>query len=226
MTSLAELWERAGRPEPNWTGKAKTLRAAPPTRDGICALTGVVGLVVDIRHVLSDLFTEWDRLPHRNHPLAGISIPAAWAFRLRVAMQWPHVCIGDGPLTQVDPEGLRDALVALPTHPQGIVCVPQSMQKHLLPFATPGTVRTDAETLTWTVADVERLRAVETLRGLGFGEAALAEPAPRWPTMSRLDPQARSTVLGLWRDLAPWRTHGAYLDVACRATRKPKEPAA
>lgn len=107
MRAVELCWDAAGRPEPNWTGKAKTARSAPPVRQGVCALLGRRCDVVDIRHVLSDLFTAWDRLPHRTHPEAGLSIPAAWAFRSRPAMQRPHAII-DGTFREHLGEGGRE----------------------------------------------------------------------------------------------------------------------
>lgn len=71
--SVDVLWAAAGRPEPNWTGKARTAKPAPPLRDGVCVLTGAVGQVVDLRHVLSDGYTTWDRLPWRHMPGAGVA---------------------------------------------------------------------------------------------------------------------------------------------------------
>lgn len=213
-------WEAARRPTPNWTGKAKTARATPSTRPGVCALTGRVGDVVDARHVVSDVFMGWDRFRFRDRDPAGIgfSIPAAWAFRERVAMQQPHALI-DGRWLLVTAPGLYDALERLDE--RGFVIVPQSRQKHLLPWAEMGTVRVDDETLSWAPAEVARLAVYARLRAVGFGEAALGERSPRWVVLSRCaDPGA---VLAEWPLLDPWRAHPAYLDVAARATRTPEE---
>lgn len=220
------LWNLAGRPAPDWQGKTRTPRTPPEPRPGVCALTGVVGPVFDARHVVSDLFTSWDRLPFRHRDPAGVAFspPAAWAFRLRAARQQPHVS-DDTALTEADPAMLHAALVALPDHPTWVVTVPISRQKHLLPWAQPGTVRTDDETVTWTADDVNRLGTYTALRRLGFGEAALAEPAPRWPILNRLDVEARMWTLLRWSDLDPWRAHPARLDIAARATRTIKEKA-
>lgn len=112
------LWNLAGRPAPDWQGKTRTPRTPPEPRPGVCALTGVVGPVFDARHVVSDLFTSWDRLPFRHRDPAGVAFspPAAWAFRLRAARQQPHVS-DDTALTEADPAMLHAALVALPDHP-------------------------------------------------------------------------------------------------------------
>lgn len=214
------VWEAAGRPEPNWQGKARTVRAVPPVRDGVCALTGARGDVVDLRHVLSDLFTTWDRLPHRLHPDAGLSIPAAWAFRERIAMQQPHALV-DGRWTQVDAPALFDALASF--GPSSVVTVPQSRQKHLLPYVELGTVRVDDESLPWTPADAARLETYAQLRSLGYGETALSEREPRWALLNKHGTEDRRWVLSHWHDLDVWRAHPSYLDVAARATRQPKE---
>lgn len=44
MTATA-AWVAAGRPEPDWQGKARTPKPTPTTRPGICALTGQPGNV-------------------------------------------------------------------------------------------------------------------------------------------------------------------------------------
>ena len=220
--SVIACWEAAGRPEPNWQGRSKTATAAPPVRDGVCALTGQVGPVVEMSAILSDLFTTWDRLPHRLRPDAGLSFAAAWAFKERPLQQLPHGIV-DGQFVQLDPPQLFNALAALPAAPRSLLCVPQSRQKHLVPFSELGAVRVDDETLSWSDADALRLGFVRRLRAFGFGEAALTEPAPRWVVMTRLAIGDQAEVLAGWRALDGWRRHPAYLDVACRATRTPKE---
>lgn len=212
-------WLAAGSPTPNWSGKAKTERSAPEMREGVCALTGESCLVVDIRHVLSDLFTTWDRLQFRNRPGAGLSLPAVWAFRERAHLSQPHA-MTNGKWRMLMPSELLHALKMLPVRPDTVVCVPQSRQKHVVPFAELGTVRVDDETIEWKSSDVDRLATLARLRDFGFGEAALAEPAPRWPILLKLDTTQQSEVVNLWPSLNPWRKHSALLDIACRATRK------
>jgi len=218
---LAAAWHAAGRPEPNWQGKAVHPRAAPPWRTGVCALTGVYGDVVDTRHVVSELFTGWDLLPHRGAAGAGFGRVAAWAFRHRTAMQRPHALIR-GQWAELSPAGLLAALMTLPAD-AGFVTVPVSGQKHLLPWAAPGALITDHGRLPWTTADVDRLAMYREVRAAGFGEAAIAEPAPRWPILTRLPHAGQRTLLAVWPELDPWRRVPPYLDVAARATRVPKE---
>lgn len=90
---LHTLHGLAGRPTPDWTGKARTARPAPPTRPGVCALTGERTEVVDLQHGVSATFTTWDRFPYRTAAPAGLSIPACWALRLRIGMQQPHAVL-------------------------------------------------------------------------------------------------------------------------------------
>ncbi|MGH3993091.1 MAG: hypothetical protein ACRDSN_11595 [Pseudonocardiaceae bacterium] len=225
MTHIAHaLWDAARRPEPNWQGKAKTVRCAPTPRPGVCALTGEAGMVWDGTHVVSDLFTGWDGLRFRNVDPAGLGFgPAgAWVIRLQVAMRRAHVLRG-GELVMPDPPGLFAALVALPHEPTSVVSVPTSGQKHLLPWAEPGAVRTDNMTLRWSAGDVDRLRLYRWLRGLGFGETALSEPAPRWVAVRGLAAPDVRMVMSRWGELDPWRAVPTRLDVAARATRTPKE---
>lgn len=219
MHPVVTAWETAGRPEPDWTGKAKTERATPEQFDGQCALTGHIGPCVDLRHVLSDLWSGWDQLRRLTPSRPALSIPAAWAFRCRVAMQRPHICDPHG-FRQATPADLFDRLTN--PDPSMLVTIPQSRQKHLLPFATPGHIRTDDETLAWTPDDTQRLHSYRWLRAIGFGEVALAEPAPRWPILAKSDNP--SNVVHLWPQLDPWRAHPAYLHVAAQATRQQKDP--
>src|SRR5690606_16602595 len=141
--------------------------------------------------------TTVDRFRHRDLDPDGLALgeAAAWAVRHRTAMQQPHATDTAGQLVEVDPETLRVALGRLAVDPTTWVLVPQSRQKHLLPWAEPGSVRIDDRSLPWGRRDMDRLGTLAALRQLGFGEAALAEPAPRWPILTRLDPDARKWVL-------------------------------
>lgn len=227
MAAVTALWEAAGRPPPNWQGKARSVRTVPEPRWGVCALTGQRGAVWDARHVISDQFTAYDRFRHRDTDPAGLAFgePAAWAFRHRLAMQRPHVWHRDE-MVEANPARLRDALADLVDTPNRVVvCVPQSRQKHLLPYAEPGLVRVDDVSLTWTVDDVKRLGVYGTLRAAGFGETALAGRVPLWPALLKLPADHRAGVLDVWQMLDPWRDHHpGYLHVAAVATRKEKVP--
>lgn len=80
-TALHDAWTAAGQPQPNWAGRSRTPKPPPPQRHGICALTGLTGQVVPIRHVLSDLFTTWDRLPFLHTDPQGPALSLAVACR-------------------------------------------------------------------------------------------------------------------------------------------------
>lgn len=190
----------------------------------MCALTGLPGHVWDARHVISDLFTALDRLPWRDVDPAGLAFsePAVWGIRNRALVYRPHSLTGSR-FGELDPPGLYAALAALPADPSAVVAVPISRQKHVWPWARWGHVATDDGPIPWGDADVARLRLYAQLRGDGFGETALAEPAPRWPILTRLPTGERPAVLAAWPQLAPWRDTPVYLDIAARATRTPKE---
>lgn len=221
----AAAWFAAGCPEPNWAGRSKNATPRPPTREGVCALTGLNGDVVDARHVLSDMFTAWDRFPFQHVDPDGVafSFAAAWAFRHRPFQQQPSAFIDGVFREQLKPSELRAALDNLGQY--DAVCVPISRQKHVLPFAARGCVRVDDETITWTDRDRTLLATYAWFRSLGFGEAALTEPAPRWTILKRLDTPTAAAVLAAWDELDRWREHPVRLDVAARATRKDPEPA-
>ncbi len=221
---LVALWEATGQPPPNFQGKARKVVEPPTPRDGVCAITGEQGPVWPVAKVSTTL-TTIDRMRHRDADPQGLALgPAgAWAVRHRVAMQQVHIAPPGKPLVPAGPMELRLALCAMPGQRGWWVLVPQSRQKHLLPWADPGTVRVDDETLRWTHDDVRRLAAYAELRDLGFGETAQAHPAPPWPVLAKLTAQQQIRVLTSWDLLTQWRKHPAYLDVAARATRKPKE---
>lgn len=219
------LWRLAGRPVPNWQGKAKSERTEPPSRQGVCCHTGEVGQVWDAKHLCSGLFTAWDRLG--NYPSTDPAGPAfgpaaAWALRHRPGMQRPHTTMREG-FTEANPRELLHALHALARDPKMFVTVPQSGQKHVTPFAGPGTVTTDDEHLPWGPPQAALLALYGRLRALGSGEAALMEPCPRWAVLQKLDLHQRAEVMSAWPMLDGWRRHPAYMDVAARATRTPKD---
>lgn len=220
---LVELWEAVGSPEPDWQGKAKTPRVAPPPRWGVCALTGQAGPVWPLNKVSTTLAAYLDRLPHRDADPAGIGLgpAAAWAFRHIQAMWYPHARTTDG-FVRLDPPALRVALARLATDPDMVVTVPVSMQRHLLAFVERGHVSTDRGVLPWGEREMTLLDTYARLRALGFGETALAEPAPHFTPLSRLDTTERRIAMDGWDQLAVWRAAPWYLDIAARATRTPK----
>jgi hypothetical protein len=224
MTSehpVIAAWAAAGRPEPNWQGKARSARTAPTTTDGICALTSTRGAVVPITACVSDSFTAWDRLRHLDCPHVGFSRPAAWAFRERIAMQRPHGLVDGAWSIFADGPDLLAALTRFDPH-RDLLLVPQSRQKHLLPWVTWGTVRVDDETLAWGEHERHLLGVYARLRDLGFGPIAITEPTPRFQLLRNLDGPTRADVLAMWPTLDRWRAHTAYLDVAAIATRRPR----
>ena len=216
---LIALWITSCRPAPNWQGKAKATVVPPTPRDGTCALTGVRGLVWPLSKITTTL-TTLDRFPHRDSDPKGLALgeAAAWAVRHRVAMQQPHVAVDGGPLVEAAPADLYAALVGMT--PESWVLVPQSRQKHLLPYASPGVVQVDDRALAWGAHEMTLLLVYAELRAAGFGETAIAERVPRWPILTKCSDQ--KAVLRAWPALDPWRASPAYLDVAARATRQPK----
>jgi hypothetical protein len=204
---VRDAWEAAGCPE-----------AVPADAGGQCARCGTAGPVTRWRDVLSANFGDWDRLRWRD---SGAFCPAcAWAFGHKPLRTRAHV-IAPGRVTLAAPGDLLAALSA-PVGMPLLVVVPVAGKKHIAPWAPYGVVATDHEQLRWTGADAGRLAVLARLRGAGFGEAALGEPAPRWMILRNLDPAGRADAVTAWAALAPWRDRPAYLAVACRATRTPK----
>lgn len=169
---------------------------------------------------MSDGFTDWDRLPWRT---GGTNFcPACtWAFRTTELRWYAHIVTAAGRAWQAKPGDLSTALSA-PLGEHTLVTVPVSMQKHLLPYARWGMVSTDNILLPWREHEACLFGAYRRLLALGFNGAAIAEPAPRWQPLSKLDPATRSQVMAWWPRLDPWRQARPYLEVAARATRRPK----
>lgn len=171
--------------------------------------------------VVSANWMDWDRCKYRSTG-DGFCARHATEFRSKELRYRPHVDRGDGRWETLTPEMLG-ALLGEPIAAPVRVSVPVSRQIHVAPFAMPGRVATDRQSLAWTVADTERLAVLRDLRTRGFGEAALAEWAPRWVLLRRLDPADARLVSLLWPLLDEWRHRPVYLDVACRATRTTRE---
>jgi len=201
-----------------WEASGSPVTIAPDGT-GRCARCGTAGPVTRWRDVLSANFGDWDRLRWRD---AGAFCPCcAWAFTCKPLRIRAHV-IEPGRMEQVTPAGLL-AVLSLPVSGSTLVVVPVAGKKHVAPWAPWGVVATDHEQLAWTADDAARLAVLAALRSAGFGEASLAEAAPRWPILRTLGADDRAAVIAAWPGLLPWRQRPSYLAVACRATRKPKE---
>lgn len=183
-------------------------------------LTGERGQVWPARHVVSEGFCDWDRMPFLG-PDPCFGPAAAWTLRHRPFMLRPHV-IADGACVEIAGDEIAAALRSMPSV---AVIVPVSRQKHLAPFAAWGEVTCDTDAYRWTRDDDDTLGTYRALRTLGFGETALTEPVPRWPILSRLPREERMWVLRRWGDLDRWRHRPGIFDVAARATRAAKEAA-
>lgn len=191
-----------------------------PSVDGTCVLCGTEGTGMPVYGVLSDNFLNGDRLPFRATPTPMLCPACSWSFRDRRLRQQATETTAEG-LRVLDPPALLDAL-SRPVDGDRAVCVPIQGRKHLYPWLRWGTVMSDQGDRAWGEQEVERLRTVAWLRDLGFGEAALREPSPRWTVLGRLGPQHVSDALDAWPSLRPWRLDQT-IEVAIRATRKAKE---
>lgn len=210
-TPQAWWWDHAGRPEIT-TGPRANRRPATWTT-GRCAICGHHGDIHPQREIVSDGFNDWYRCRHR-HPNCGFCPACAWTLRHRPFRTHPHTAGTTGTLFEA---------LSRPVTREVAVAVPISRQIHVAPFVEWGHVHTDRRALTWGPTEVERLHLVAHLRTLGFSEPALAEAAPRWLVMRRLDPDQRRDVLDAWARLEPWRVDPEPMAVAVRATRTPKE---
>lgn len=206
-------WLHYGQPMPAGRRLAKS-----PVTCCRCGAHGPGYLARGTGAAVSDGFSDWDRLPWRERG-DGFCAACTWVFATRDLRVWPHLVAHDT-ASRLTPAQLRDIL----TRPlRDAVSVPISMQKHVAPWMRWGHVATDNAVLPWGDAEAQRMGAYLRLHTLGIGPAALAEPAPRFADLAKLDRPARAEVMGLWPTLAPWRDCPPYLDVAARAVRKQKE---
>lgn len=215
MTPHVHAWHHLGRPAID----------VGLTACGTCALCGTDGPTADARKVVSTNFDGWDHCRWRGaHDRPMFCGACTWALRRRDGRRWPAAVTADAVILDVSPDELRHQLGTVPF--TAAVSVPVGGQKHLVPWLAWGCVSTDHGVHPWGLDDTHRLAVTERLRAVGFGEAALGERAPRWAIIRKLDISDRQWVMAHWADLGPWRhDRPILLDVACRATRRPKEPA-
>lgn len=168
--------------------------------------------------VLSDNFLNADRLPFRERKPPMVCPSCTWSFRDRRLRQMPTETTGDG-VRFLSPPDLLTSL-SIPVGGDRAVCVPILGRKHLFPWLRWATVMSDHGDRPWGQGECDLLASVAWLRGLGFGEQALREHSPRWVVLGKVDDPV--AVLSAWDELRQWRTDQT-IEVAVRATRKPKE---
>lgn len=212
------LWRALGCP-------SSTTKATPLNEQAPCAGCGGPGGRFLIKAVVSDKFTGWDPYTGDN----GVTGDPAWcdgctwahtAVELRVR---PWLITVDGQFGQPSREALHDMLSRpLPAHTA--LSVPVSRKKHLVPYLRWGEVRGDDRSLPWSPTHAGRFRLVLWMRALGFSEAALTAPAPRFEQLVALTPKQMAEVMRAWEELNAWRADTAYLDVALTASRATAHP--
>lgn len=211
ITPQQMWWHADGCPPPEW-GPRASRRPCDVFPGGPCVICGNSGDVIDASQVASESFMDWDRCPNwRAGTPAVFCVPCAWTLRDRGFRTNPRTVSGR-PIS---------AVLSEPIHITEAVSLPLSRQIHVAPFVRWGHVHTDRQALQWGPLEVERFHLVAWLRGVGFGETALTEAAPRWQVLRKIDDRAR--VLDAWSQLAAWRGHTDHLAVALRATRQPKQ---
>lgn len=181
-----------------------------------CATDGVA--TTPTTAVVSRSFTGYDDWAAPAE--AGLCRACAWSYR---AGQWRrrmHV-VRSAPtptVTVMSPRGLQ-RLLSRPLANDTAVVVPlRPGRKHVLPHAQWGTVAVDDGTLAWVEADVAALAAMIRLRLLGFGAAALSDPAPPWRFLRGVPDARWSSVLADWEILGRRRGFPMWWDLAVRAS--------
>ena len=181
-----------------------------------CAADGVAATPTTA--VVSRSFTGYDGWAAPAE--AGLCGACAWMYR---AGQWRsrmHV-VRSAPtptVAVVSPRGLQRLLSHPLPNDAAVVAPLRPGRKHVLPHAQWGTVAVDDGNLAWQEADVAALTAMNRLRLLGFGAAALSDPAPPWRALRGVPDTRWSSVLADWKFLE--RRHGfpMWWDLALRAS--------
>lgn len=183
----------------------------------VCARCGDSG-DVQLSDVVSGNFLDRDRLPFRSESFCA---PCAALFTDRSLRQLPSELTGTRRrvLSAIE----LHAALARPMDGQRAVCVPLAGRKHLVPWLRWETVLSDHVEMHWRDRECELLARVVALRSAGYGEGALRESAPRQIILRSCDDVA--SVLDDWAALRRWRDDGA-IEIAIRATRRPKEAVA
>jgi hypothetical protein len=170
--------------------------------------------------VVSRKFTAHDTWADPAGP--GLCPACAWAYT-HPALRQRATLVTSVPagLTHPDPAALA-ALLREPLSPAAALAVPlRPGRKHVLPDAAWGQIATGDARLAWTAGDARRMTVILRLRGDGFGSRMLAQAAPPFPALRRLDPARQAGVLADWQALAPWRARRPWLDLALRVTIPP-----
>lgn len=206
-TVLATAWTAAGRRKSTLGSKA-----------GACARCGATGRVVPVRSVLSKAFTGFEGWVDPSG--RGLCGACAWGHSVGELRKVAHLVRQDPVALVAASRGEVGRILATPLGVGECLVVPlRPGRKHILPGAVWGRVCVDDAHLPWTDRQARLLGRVAWLRGLGFGSRMLAEPAPAYGVMARLDPQTWTDVLGAWAQLAEWRdSQGPWLALAVYAT--------
>lgn len=186
-----------------------------------------------VKTVVSDKFTGWDDYTGDRNAPGTATDSDGWDPRWCGACTWAHtdqdlrvrpwiVTVERCATTPATPADLRRTLM-LPLPNQTAVLLPFSRQKHLLPHAAWGHIRTDDRTLPWGPREAARFSHLLRLRSLGFSETALAEEAPRFEVLRRHPAVVMRQIFALWTGLTVWREDPVYLRAACLASRTVKE---
>ncbi len=196
---------------------AKTLRIVDAEEWGACARCLAFDVpLMPTRSAVSKVFTAFDGW--RDPSGRGLCPACAWAYRTKALRLSPYLVTTKPKLVKLAGGQLYGQLqrplpgvsaLVVPLHPG---------RKHLLPDAQWGRITVDDASLTWTPADVTRLRTLRKLRLLGFGPRLLVAPAPQWQVLRQLAPAQRLRVQQEWPSLNTWRRSRLWFDLAMLAT--------
>ena len=208
---LQVAWQAAGATQPDGGGQ-----------QGECARCGREASLTAVKAVVSDQFTGFDSWlrPGRG----GLCPACVWGYTTpSLRMNAQLVNRATGAYMVVGRGQVLDYLLAGSLSADAVLVVPlRPGRKHVLPEAVWGRVCTENAHVGWTNPDGARLEQVRWLRGCGFGARMLAEAAPAWSVLRRLDPGFWGQVMRAWDELAVWRAEDSpWLAVALWATRPP-----
>lgn len=231
-----------------WLSQGSPLVGDEPLVPGVDCMTGAAAEGYPLKVVLGSSFGDWYDVPFFDVDGAVVTPGLRWAMlaeaekgsRVWLTKSFAWEVTRDGasmlgelfvkPTPKPDgrtawgclahPDRLYDVL-SVPVGSDRAVCVPDGGKIHVMPWLQWGFVATDRWRGAWADADCGRLETMARLRGLGFGEKALADREVPMLLARKLgvDPFA---VRGDWAALDAWRDDTKRFQIGIVATRTRK----
>lgn len=202
-TLVETVWRSLGCPDPDHF---------TAVGEGQCAVCGSEAVpVADTARVVSEKFTDWERLTRCG---AGVCRGCAWALRAPEARSFPRAIGGGGVQSTWTAVA---AMLSRPLGPSEAAVCPVGGRKHLLPFATWGYVTCDSGLIPWREGEAGMFTSALLLRSMGLSVRALSEGGTL-PLALGMPPGAALKAVEAYGRVRDWRSTPAW-PVALRVIR-------